>query len=488
MNSPLSYVVTGLSTSRVRSRHSSLHTKLFSTVDRIAPVSRVLFIAIVILIVRNNQATAQGWQSVGPDSSNWQNVLRVSAKWSSPTSYQLAAATYGGAAIFSGGPQWSYPLRSWYDPFFETGVTYCYFEFSPWEDDSAFVGYARQYTEPAFYVQKMSLTGGTNLQPTSSGCWITPLNVLFHPNSDSLVYASACGIHRSFDRGRTWDTLCDHSWAVTGAQLLAIDDNRGHVLYKSNVSPSYNHVLYRSSDRGRTWDSLLSVAVQFVYDVRSPMTIVVSGDTLVMGLKTQPYDTSQAMGVYRTSDGGIHWSKVYSNHRVVSIVKSHRDRNMLYAASDEGILKSSDAGLTWQAYNTSLPTASLTSILISPYSTSPIETLFVSTSTHGVLKVWDFPASVGENPVAPGEFRLEQNYPNPFNPTTTIKYTISKPGHVSLKVFDVLGREVTTLVNQFQSQGEYSVRFDASILSSGVYHYQLLTGDFIQTRNAILIR
>lgn len=88
----------------------------------------------------------------------------------------------------------------------------------------------------------------------------------------------------------------------------------------------------------------------------------------------------------------------------------------------------------------------------------------------------------------PKEFRLEQNYPNPFNPTTTIAYALPKRSNVSLKVFDVLGREVASLVKETQDVGEYQARFSAHRLSSGVYFYQLRAGEFSQTRKMTLIK
>ncbi|MGD8781290.1 MAG: S8 family serine peptidase [Ignavibacteria bacterium] len=88
----------------------------------------------------------------------------------------------------------------------------------------------------------------------------------------------------------------------------------------------------------------------------------------------------------------------------------------------------------------------------------------------------------------PQTYSLEQNYPNPFNPTTTISYQISESGKVSLKVYDVLGREVTTLVNETQPSGVYSVEFNASRLASGVYIYRLKCNDFLQTRKLLFIK
>ncbi|MFH1198090.1 MAG: C1 family peptidase [bacterium] len=80
------------------------------------------------------------------------------------------------------------------------------------------------------------------------------------------------------------------------------------------------------------------------------------------------------------------------------------------------------------------------------------------------------------------------NYPNPFNPTTTIKYTIPEDGIVTLKVFDVLGREIKTLVNQRQLKGDYSVEFDASGLASGMYIYQFRMNEYVQSKKMVLLR
>ena len=89
---------------------------------------------------------------------------------------------------------------------------------------------------------------------------------------------------------------------------------------------------------------------------------------------------------------------------------------------------------------------------------------------------------------APTTFRLEQNYPNPFNPTTAISYQLSAVSHVTLKVYDVLGREVTTLVHQRQNPGSYTVTFDASRLSSGVYFYRLEAGSYHDTKKLLLLK
>jgi len=88
----------------------------------------------------------------------------------------------------------------------------------------------------------------------------------------------------------------------------------------------------------------------------------------------------------------------------------------------------------------------------------------------------------------PKQFVLNQNYPNPFNPETIISYIIPKSEHVTIKVFDVLGREIAVLVNGFQTKGTNEVEFDASQLSSGVYFYSIQSGEFAQTKKMMLVR
>ena len=92
------------------------------------------------------------------------------------------------------------------------------------------------------------------------------------------------------------------------------------------------------------------------------------------------------------------------------------------------------------------------------------------------------------NEIVPTEYALEQNYPNPFNPSTAINYSIPEAGNVELKVYDILGNEVATLVNEAEESGNHTVLFDASKFASGVYIYTLRTNNFVQTRKMLMIK
>ncbi|MDW7680058.1 MAG: sugar-binding protein [bacterium] len=87
-----------------------------------------------------------------------------------------------------------------------------------------------------------------------------------------------------------------------------------------------------------------------------------------------------------------------------------------------------------------------------------------------------------------GSYELFQNYPNPFNPSTTIQYTLAKPGIVKIELFNTLGQRMKTLVNQFQQEGNHTIHFDAKELSSGIYFYRIQSGDFTRTMKAIFMK
>lgn len=88
----------------------------------------------------------------------------------------------------------------------------------------------------------------------------------------------------------------------------------------------------------------------------------------------------------------------------------------------------------------------------------------------------------------PKDYQLYQNYPNPFNPATIIKYDLPQAGHVVLKVYDILGREVATLVNEEETAGTYTLKFNGAKLSSGVYFYNLRAGSYTNTKKLLLLK
>jgi len=149
------------------------------------------------------------------------------------------------------------------------------------------------------------------------------------------------------------------------------------------------------------------------------------------------------------------------------------------------VLISVDGGETfpYQVFNkggNGLATAPATSIAFAPNNNSQWKTDTIW--LNGIVSVE--PVSS----IIPDKFELHQNYPNPFNPATKITFAVSRQSFVSLKIYDIAGREIKSFLNATVQPGTYSVDFDGSALSSGVYFYSLRAGDFTQTRKMVLIK
>ena len=107
---------------------------------------------------------------------------------------------------------------------------------------------------------------------------------------------------------------------------------------------------------------------------------------------------------------------------------------------------------------------------------------------YNILGIYSVTGVEDENNILPEEYVLYQSYPNPFNPSTTIKYSIPNSDKVSIKVYDILGRDVSTLVNEYKTAGTYSIEFNASRFASGIYFYQIHSGNFVETKKMVLIK
>jgi hypothetical protein len=109
---------------------------------------------------------------------------------------------------------------------------------------------------------------------------------------------------------------------------------------------------------------------------------------------------------------------------------------------------------------------------------------FMITSSDGIMVTKQFIFNYS----GPKEFKLEQNYPNPFNPTTTIQYQLSQNVKVTLKVYDILGSEVATLINEEQEAGYKEVKFNAVNIASGMYVYRLTSGNYVSTKKMMVVK
>ena len=200
--------------------------------------------------------------------------------------------------------------------------------------------------------------------------------------------------------------------------------------------------------------------------------------------------------ISRTTNGGLNWTNISIGNFVPNasspVMRWIEGTNTFYLASpySSGILKSINGGMNWTEMNTQgLGMFNMDTKKIGSTVYGYAVTFAISGTNCYVLKTAD-PTSGIENisSEVPNGYSLNQNYPNPFNPVTNLEFGISKLGFVSLKVFDVLGKEVATLINSFLSAGTYKYDFDGSNLSSGVYFYKLETDGFVDTKKMYLVK
>jgi photosystem II stability/assembly factor-like uncharacterized protein len=148
------------------------------------------------------------------------------------------------------------------------------------------------------------------------------------------------------------------------------------------------------------------------------------------------------------------------------------------------IYQSTNSGTTWTTAQTA--TGSLFHIDLGQANSC---SMGWAVGANGVMYRMASVTSAGNNNQSvPNDYLLEQNYPNPFNPSTVISFSIPQKGHTTLRVFDVTGKEVAVLINEYRNAGSFAVTFNASALSSGVYFYQLKSGDYSETKKMMLIK
>jgi photosystem II stability/assembly factor-like uncharacterized protein len=195
--------------------------------------------------------------------------------------------------------------------------------------------------------------------------------------------------------------------------------------------------------------------------------------------------------VYKSTNAGINWVNISGNlpdvpHQCVVIDPLYPQN--VYVGNDLGVYVTTNSGANWYEFRSGMPYALVFDLTI----VYPNRHIRATTHGNGVYE-----RSLVQNPVGlvsqhneiPKEFGLSQNYPNPFNPSTNIKFAVSKESNVAIKVYDINGREIFTLVNEKLKAGSYSLKWDASVYSSGVYFYRMTSSaGFNETRKMILVK
>ena len=276
------------------------------------------------------------------------------------------------------------------------------------------------------------------------------------------------GAFLSVDDGTTWSPI---NVGLTNNNVRAL------VISDSGIFAGTGDGVFRSTDDGTSW-SQAGLAGNYIAGLATAGTDLFAWPPM--------------SAAYRSTDQGASWTQVMDNGTPVNISglvatpNGGGGHNLLASTWGNGIVLSTDNGNTWSRTDTGLATQWSEAITLVG------SDLYAGSWGHGVWRrpLAEVTTAIGktqENGLLK-EFALEQNYPNPFNPGTTINYQLSTQSHVTLKVFDVLGREVATLINGVQESGYKSVDFNANNLSSGIYFYRLSAGSFTETKKLLLLK
>jgi len=306
-----------------------------------------------------------------------------------------------------------------------------------------------------------STNRGISWTQINSGLTNGAVEVLTTDLTGNILAGTQGGLFRSTNQGESWQLL-GLADKFINAILITPDG-------KMFVGTSW-HGAFRSSDNGSTWQP---INVGFTSDIVLSLALG-NGGSLFAGTSTA--------GVFRSTNSGDIWQYVGLQGSYVQDIETNRDGHVFAVAPLSGVFRSTNNGETWEQIS-----SGLTDTYCNDLTFGQDGFAFVGTRSSGVFGSIVRTTSVVSG-FYPQRFSLYQNYPNPFNPTTRIDYSIPKTSHVSLKVFDLLGRVVATLVDEVQGLGFKSVEFDANGLTSGVYFYRLTAGSFFETKKLTLIR
>ena len=289
-------------------------------------------------------------------------------------------------------------------------------------------------------------------------------SIIFVNNATGWITAGNGILLKTIDSGYNWD-LIDSGVSCTLKKIQFINETTGWI-----------------DGRLKTTDGGVNWVIQSNLASKNSFYFINADKGWLIG------DNSK---IFSTIDGGETWdpcSIPYKAHFFsVHFVDTANGwiAGFDYLNRRSIILKTNDGGETWIEQN-GPNTGGLRNLFFINENTGWVvgDGIF-KTTTGGFVSVDDHGESSNN---APGEIILFQNYPNPFNPSTTIHYQLSKAGFVSLKIYDLLGREVSTLVDKWQPEGDYKVDWDANGLHSSVYFCRLKVEEFIVTRKLIFVK
>ncbi len=354
------------------------------------------------------------------------------------------------------------------------------------------------YAESQFGGLGKSTDGGNSFSSALNGIdngepknWSTP--VVMDPNNPDILYYGTHSLYRTENAANSWNKispkLTDHdknrrlgtittiSVAPTNSDIVYVGTDDGYVWVTSDFGNSWENI---SEDLPFRW------VTRVLADPNNENTVYAT----FSGLK---WADSEAR-VFKSINRGKSWENISSGLpdapiNAIAVYKNNSD--IIFIGNDVGAFISFNKGKNWEVLDEDFPIIIVNDMKIHPTANY----LAVGTHGRGMYKynLDKISSTHSSENILPEEIVLEQNYPNPFNPTTTIKYSIpkntkQKASDVKLIVYNVLGKEVTTLINKKVNTGNYEVTFNASNIASGIYYYQLNVDNMKKTKKMLFLK
>ncbi|MEO8666845.1 MAG: T9SS type A sorting domain-containing protein [Ignavibacteria bacterium] len=340
------------------------------------------------------------------------------------------------------------------------------------------------------------------------------------PNGDVYglsITQSFSYIHRSTDRGATWEDVYTGSFPLNyagGGSIVFPSDGSIVAAFAVTVGPSIGDVstfVFKSTNNGSNWVQTQRIDLGFV----GGMVIAADGKILLgtslggvaystnngntfLGLSSFPsifiktivkapdntIYVSDAFGLNRSTDNGNTFENAGGQNSTAFLRSAgvNSDGDLFISMDDKKVFRSKDRGGSWTQVNNGLPAT------VYPYSFTTMHgIMYAGTNNLGAF-YFVSPTGINSQTEVADDFRLYQNFPNPFNPKTVINYELKVSGHVDLKIYDSAGNEVATLLSGEENAGLHSVIFNGSDLASGIYYYRMNANGESGTRSMILLK
>jgi ligand-binding sensor domain-containing protein len=362
---------------------------------------------------------------------------------------------------------------------------------------------------------------GNNWRQINHGLLDKDVKTLLVDNNNALYAGTDSGVYRYVNTNNSWELS-----GLADSAITSLTMNFNGYMYAGTSSNNFDigDGIFISTDHGLNW-----VRVNDAFpEIEVGSLIVDSDGTIIAG--------SLYNGIWQSKDGGMSWSKI-NNYDINCLVKDKfgyvyagtwngiirstdngdswevvnaglgsdtlilsitadrygaiytgtavpNDYGGYYVDSGMGVFKSTDKGLTWNSTGNGLPNDVITALGVDSQGY-----IYAGTSQNAAFRSINAVASVAQSsPTIPSALSLQQNYPNPFSPSTNISFSLPRSGYTALKIYDALGKEVSTAFSGNMNAGEYSIPWEAKDLPDGIYYYRLTSGTTTETKKLVLMK